>query len=100
MKRNGSKIFFATMQKKCFFCLFRIDAKHSNLKRNENGMKQKQNEKKARTAISFHRTVPLNTTVLPVGCAIIFALKLNEAKRKRNFFRFDAKKVLFSLVLH
>ncbi len=27
-----------------------------------------------------------------LGCAVIFALKRNEAKRKRNFFRFDAKK--------
>jgi hypothetical protein len=25
--------------------------------------------------------------------AVIFASKKNEAKRKRNFFRFDAKKV-------
>jgi hypothetical protein len=27
-----------------------------------------------------------------LGCAVIFASKRNEAKRKRNFFRFDAKK--------
>ncbi len=26
-----------------------------------------------------------------IGCAVIFASKRNEAKRKRNFFRFDAK---------
>ncbi len=30
-----------------------------------------------------------------VGCAVIFASKRNEAKRKRNFFRFDAKKSAF-----
>ncbi len=35
-----------------------------------------------------------------VGCAAIFALKRNEVKRKGNFFRFDAKKVFFSLVSH
>jgi UDP-3-O-[3-hydroxymyristoyl] glucosamine N-acyltransferase len=28
--------------------------------------------------------------------AIIFASKQNEAKRKRNFFHFDAKKVFFA----
>jgi hypothetical protein len=27
-----------------------------------------------------------------LGCAVIFASERNEAKRKRNFFRFDAKK--------
>jgi hypothetical protein len=32
---------------------------------------------------------------MKVGCAVIFALKRNEAKRKRNFFRFDAKKSVF-----
>jgi hypothetical protein len=32
--------------------------------------------------------------------AIIFASKQNEAKRKRNFFHFDAKKVFFRLVSH
>ncbi len=30
-----------------------------------------------------------------VGCAVIFASKRNEGKRKRNFFRFDAKKNAF-----
>jgi hypothetical protein len=30
-----------------------------------------------------------------LGCAVIFALKRNEAKRKQNFFCFYAKKVLF-----
>ncbi len=35
-----------------------------------------------------------------LGCAVIFASKRIEAKRKRNFFRFDAKKVRFSLVSH
>jgi hypothetical protein len=28
-------------------------------------------------------------------CAVIFALKRNEAKRKRNFYRFEAKKSVF-----
>ncbi len=105
MKRNGSEIFFRfDAKKKCFFRLFRIDAKRRNLKRNENGKKRKQSEKKQRTAI-------------------IFASKRNEAKRKKklpsfslrsemkqngseklplfslrsemeaNFFRFDAKKM-------
>ncbi len=30
-----------------------------------------------------------------LGCAVIFASKRNEAKRKRNCFRFDAKKRAF-----
>jgi hypothetical protein len=33
-----------------------------------------------------------------LGCVVIFASKQNEAKRKINFFPFDANKVLFSLV--
>jgi hypothetical protein len=41
------------MQKSAFFRLFRIDAKRRNLKRNENGTKQKQNKKEAKTAIIF-----------------------------------------------
>jgi hypothetical protein len=45
--------------------LFRIDAKHRDLKRNENGTKRKQNEKEAKNAI-------------------IFASKRNEAKRKQK----------------
>jgi hypothetical protein len=65
MKRNGSKFFFALMRKKCFFSLFRIDAKCRNLKRNENEMKGK-NEKEVKTAI-------------------MFASKQNEAKWKQNF---------------
>jgi hypothetical protein len=44
MKRNGSEIFFR---------FFRIDAKRRNLKRNENEMKRKQNEKGAKTAVIF-----------------------------------------------
>jgi hypothetical protein len=35
-----------------------------------------------------------------LGCAVIFASKRNEAKRKRNFFASMRKKGLFSLVLH
>jgi hypothetical protein len=62
------------MRKKCFFRLFRFDAKGRKLKRNENETKRKRNEKEAKTAV-------------------IFASKLEEAKLKRNFFRFDAKKV-------
>ena len=34
--------------------------------------------------------------MLRVGCAVIFASKRNEAKQKRNYFRFDAKKSPFS----
>ncbi len=69
------------MQKSAFFRLFRIDAKQSNLRRNENELKRKQNEKEAKTAI-------------------IFASKRNEAKRKLNFFGYHAKKVFFRLFLH
>jgi hypothetical protein len=42
-------------------------------------MKRKQNEKEAKTAV-------------------IFALKQNEAKQKRNIVHFYAKKVFFPLV--
>ncbi len=35
-----------------------------------------------------------------LGYAVIFTSKRNEAKQKRNFFRFDAKKGFFSLVSH
>jgi hypothetical protein len=49
-KQNGSEIFFASMRKKVFFLLFCIDAKHRNIKQNENQMKRKQNEKEAKTA--------------------------------------------------
>jgi hypothetical protein len=54
--------------------LFRIDAKHRNLKQNENETKRKLNEKRSETAV-------------------IFASVRNEAKRKRNYFCFDAKTV-------
>jgi hypothetical protein len=37
---------------------------------------------------------------LQIGCAVIFASKRNEAKRKRKFFCFDAKKVFFRLFSH
>ncbi len=67
---------FFSMRKTVFFGLFCIDAKHRNQKRNETELKQKQNKKEAKTAI-------------------IFASRLNEEKRKRNFFRFYAKKMFF-----
>jgi hypothetical protein len=49
------------------------------------------------SGISVHSLSVLGGGGLPVcmsmlGCAVIFASKRNEAKRKRNFFRFDAKK--------
>jgi hypothetical protein len=44
IKRNGSEIFFASMQKKWFFRLF------LHLKQNENEMKRKQNGKEAKTS--------------------------------------------------
>jgi hypothetical protein len=53
MKRNGSEIFFASMRKKGFFRLFRIDAKRRNLKRNENGTKRKRNKKEAKNCHNF-----------------------------------------------
>ncbi len=43
MKQNGSEIFFSSMQKS----VFRL---FSHLKRNENEIKQKQNEKEAKTS--------------------------------------------------
>jgi hypothetical protein len=82
MKRNGSEIFFASMRKKCFFRLFRIDAKHRNLKRNENGMKRKQNGKEARTAIIF--ASKRYEAKRKQKTAILFVSKQIEAKRKRK----------------
>jgi hypothetical protein len=41
------------MGKKRFFPLFRINTKHRNLKRNENGTKQKQNKKEAKNCHRF-----------------------------------------------
>jgi hypothetical protein len=88
------------MRKKCFFRLFRIDAKRRNLKQNNNGTKRKQNKKKQKTAIIF--ASKQNAAKRKRKTAIIFALKRNEAKNchhfasKRNgseFFRFDAKKL-------
>jgi hypothetical protein len=40
-----AKFFRFDAKKVCFFCLFHIDAKRKNLKRNENGTKQKRSEK-------------------------------------------------------
>jgi hypothetical protein len=53
MKRDGSEIFFASMRKKVLFSLFRINAKHRNLKRNKNGTKRKQNEKEVKNCHHF-----------------------------------------------
>jgi hypothetical protein len=39
--------------------------------------------------------VPSYDIYCTLGCAVIFASKRNEAKRKRNFFRFHAKKSAF-----
>jgi hypothetical protein len=104
MKRNGSEIFFASMRKKCFFRLFRIDAKRRNLKRNENGTKKrKQNEKKQKTAIIFtsKRNEAKRKQKLP-SFSLRSEMKQKGSKKlpsfslrsemKTNFFRFDAKK--------
>jgi hypothetical protein len=70
MKQNGSEI---------FFCLFRIDAKRRNLKRNENGTKKKQNEKEAKNCHHFRFEAKWKRKT-----AIIFASMRIEAKRKRK----------------
>ncbi len=91
MKRNGSEIFFALMRKKCFFRLFRIDAKRRNLKRNENGTKWKQNEKEAKNAIIF--ASKRNKAKGKRKTPIIFASKRNEAKQKwKNAIIFASKR--------
>jgi hypothetical protein len=75
-KAKQKRNFFASMRKKCFFRLFRIDGKHRNLYET----KRKQNEKEAKTAI-------------------IFALKQNGSKicftsmRKKCFFACFASEV-------
>jgi hypothetical protein len=74
--------------------LFRIDAKHRNLKRNENETKRKQNEKEVKLP-SFS----LRSEMKRNGSEIIFAsmqkkcmkMKLIEKKRKRSE-NFKAKK--------
>jgi hypothetical protein len=56
MKRNKAKQkqnCFRFDAKKVFFCLFRIDVKRRNLKRNENGTKRKPNEKEAKNCHHF-----------------------------------------------
>jgi hypothetical protein len=63
------------MRKKCLFRLFRIDAKHRNLKRNENGTKRKQNEKEEKNCHHFR-----------------FEAKLSETEAKNcHHFRFEVK---------
>ncbi len=65
-----------------YFRLFRIDAKHKNLKRNENGMKRRQNEKDAKNCNYFRFEAKGSKT--EAKTAIIFASKRNEAKQKRK----------------
>jgi hypothetical protein len=50
------------MRKKVYFRLFRIDAKHRNLKRNENGMNRKQNEIEAKNCHHFRFEAKLSET--------------------------------------
>ncbi len=53
-------------------------------------------ERKGVSLIGFTLTQhESNSHLILLGCAVIFASKRNEAKRKRNFFRFDAKKKCF-----
>jgi hypothetical protein len=53
LSETEAKLFSLQCEKKFFFRLFRIDAKHENLKRNENGTKRKQNEKEAKNCHHF-----------------------------------------------
>jgi hypothetical protein len=79
-KRN----FFRFDAKKCdFFALFRIDAKHRNLKRNEKETKRKLNEKEAKLPSSS-----LRSEMKRNGSKIIFAsmrkkVYKNAIKRKK-----------------
>ncbi len=94
MKQNGSEIFFASKRKKCFFRLFRNDAKRRNLKRNENGTKRKQNEKRSEKLLSFSLRSEMKQNRSEKMS--LFSLR---SEMEEKFFRFDAKKVFFSLVL-
>jgi hypothetical protein len=81
--------------------LFRIDAKHRSLKRNENGTKRKQNEKKQKTAIIF--ASKRNEAKRKQKTAILFASKRNEAKRKRKTaiifaLKRNGSKIFFALM--
>jgi hypothetical protein len=54
--------------------------------------KLKKKRGSAKKSESAERERKLKARKYELGCAVIFASKRNEAKRKRNFFRFDAKK--------
>jgi hypothetical protein len=99
-----AKFFSLRCEKKGFFCLFRIDAKHRNLKWNENRTKRKQNEKKQKTAIIF--ASKRNEAKRKQKTAILFASKQKKqngseklpsfslrSEMEANFFRFKAKKL-------
>ncbi len=71
------------MRKKCFFRLFRIDAKHRNkkseAKRKWNEAKTKRKKRKKLPSFSLR-----NEAKRKQKTAILFASKRNEAKRKRK----------------
>jgi hypothetical protein len=73
-----AKFFSLRCEKKGFFRLFRIDAKRRNLKRNENGTKRKQNEKKAKNCHNFRFSA--NEAKRKQKTAIIFASKQNGSE--------------------
>ncbi len=73
-----AKFFSLRCEKKWFFRLFRIDAKHRNLKRNENETKRKRNEKEAK---------------LPS-----FSLR-SEMKRNRSEIIFASMRKIFSWII-
>jgi hypothetical protein len=119
-----AKFNFASMRKKVFFRLFRIDAKHGNLKRNENGMMLKQNKKEAKNCHhfrfkakwseklpSFLLRVKWSETEAKNFHHFCFEVKWSEIKwngskklplfllrseTEAKFFRFDANKMFFA----
>ncbi len=94
------------MRKKCFFRLFRIDAKRRNLKRNENGTKRKQNEKEAKNCHNFCSEVKWSEMKRngseKLSSFSLLSEKRNgskklpsfslQSKMEAKFFFFDAKK--------
>jgi hypothetical protein len=111
MKRKEAKFFLLRCEKSAFFAYFASMQKRRNLKRNENGTKRIQNEKEAKNAIFFaskrNKAKEKGSEKLP-SFSLRSEMKQNRSEKmpsfslrsemEAKFFRFDAKKVFFSLV--
>jgi hypothetical protein len=83
------------MRKKCFFRLFRINAKRKNLKRNKNGTKHKQNKKEAKNCHHFRFKVKWSETCEKLPS---FLLRSEMKENRSEIFSLRCRKSVFSLV--